>query len=159
MSQSSRRLRLAGPAEPVPDDRVPVARRLLDRLAPVEPVLVNQALTDSGGPDLIVKGPAWQEVEALESDPRYLIGRLHQALSALLQADLPPMGAVDELLSDAIEDAVAYRTARWLACPCSEGCDRCQPDRRRSAEYEGLFGQLGLIGDWPPPPPRLVVSR
>ena len=77
------RLRLADPAAPLPDDRAAVARALLDRYVPVDPsVLHYQVLAPIGWSSL-------GELHELERDPRYLIGRLAQALSG---AGLPGFG-------------------------------------------------------------------
>ena len=95
------RLYLVPADGPVRDDRAAVARALLDRWYPICPVLTDQAMA-SLGDDLAA-------IEGLENDPRYLIGRLSQALTALLERDVPPLDATAQLLSEAIEDATNYR--------------------------------------------------
>ena len=65
-------------------DPVPVAVALLDRSWPL-----SLRLADAVGVN--VAGRA--ALRGLEKDPRYLIGRFQQALTALLAADLPPMDA------------------------------------------------------------------
>lgn len=42
--------------------------------------------------------PAPDELDELEADPRFVIGRLFQALTALLERDVPPMDATARLL-------------------------------------------------------------
>src|SRR5262245_24712354 len=84
-------LRLApSPSVGRPDTRVSVALALL---RPIEPILDN-ATTNALCPDGIDTAPA----DELATDPRYIIGRLHQALTALLAADVPPMDATAVLL-------------------------------------------------------------
>lgn len=102
-------LRLVDPAATIPDARASMARALLDRWFPIDSQRRDQAafLLD---PD----GVTAENTRKLESDPRYLIGRLQQALTALLAAEVPPMDATAQLLGQAIEDAIAYRTR---TCP------------------------------------------
>jgi hypothetical protein len=96
------RLRLAPPAAALPDTRAAIARALLDQYVPVHPVIDNQA---SGifGFDRAAHG----KLGDLHSDPRYMIGRQFQALTALLEQEVPPMDATAQLLDQAIRDAVA----------------------------------------------------
>jgi hypothetical protein len=149
------RLRLAEPAATVPDTRASVARALLDRWAPVATPVADQELTMLN-PD----GGTGERYRELASDPRYLIGRLSQALTALLSADIPPMDATAELLGQAIEDAIAYRRRTCPACeresPETGICAGCWPSWRQANAYEGLSLSLGIIGD--PRPPRLRVA-
>jgi hypothetical protein len=146
------RLHIVPPAQPEPDDRARVARALLDRWFPVHQVLGDQALA-SLGDDMAA-------VEELESDPRYLIGRLSQALTALLKQEVPPLDATAQLLGEAIEDAATYRRRVCRNCPSEGVCARCAPDWRRAEAYEALWRELGLIGALPRPRPRLkAVTR
>lgn len=131
----------------VRDDRAAVARALLDRWYPICPVLTDQAMA-SLGDDLAA-------IEGLENDPRYLIGRLSQALTALLERDVPPLDATAQLLSEAIEDATNYRRRVCRDCPPDSFCGRCAADWRKAERYEGLWRDLGLIGELPRPRPRL----
>lgn len=141
LKRDSIRLRIAPPAESVPDDRARVARALLDRCFPVHPVLEDQALS--------ILGDDMAGLEELEHDSRYLIGRLSQALTALLAREVPPLDATAQLLSDAIEDATRYRRRVCSSCPSEGVCGRCAPDWRRAAAYEALWRELGLIGELP----------
>jgi hypothetical protein len=140
------RLRLADAAAPLPDDRAAVAQALLRRYAPVLPVIDNQIMSALGF-DRAAAG----KLDELHSDPRYLIGRLSQALTALLEQDVPPMDATAQLLADAISDAIAYRLDRAAGCRCGDECDRCLPEGRKALAYEGLWDQLGVIGELPKP--------
>jgi hypothetical protein len=131
----------------VRDDRAVVARALLDRWFPICPVLTDQAMA-SLGDDLAA-------IEGLGNDPRYLIGRLSQALTALLERDVPPLDATAQLLSEAIEDAANYRRRVCRDCPPDSFCARCAAGWRKAERYEGLWRDLGLIGELPRPRPRL----
>jgi hypothetical protein len=82
---------------------VPMALALLDRWWPEVP-----ALTDQPRPD---------DLSDLENNPRFLIGRLQQAITTLMSASLPPMDAQTELLSHAITDAIAWRLHQERPCP------------------------------------------
>jgi hypothetical protein len=146
------RLRLADPAAAVPDTRASVARALLDRWFPIDAPRADQAvcLLD---PD----GRATGNYRELQNDPRYLIGRLQQALTALLQAEVPPMDATAQLLDEAIRDAIRYRRR---TCPdCRDGiCCQCRPHWQQAAAYEALRSELGIIGGPLPEKPRLRVA-
>jgi hypothetical protein len=141
------RLYLVPADGPVPDDRAAVARALLDRWFPICPVLTDQAMANLGD-DLAA-------IEGLENDPRYLIGRLSQALTALLERDVPPLDATAQLLSEAIEDAAIYRRRTCRDCPPDSFCPRCAANWRKAERYEGLWRDLGLIDELPRPRPRL----
>lgn len=149
LKRAQARLQLVPAAGPVPDDRAGVARALLDRWFPIHPVLVDQSLT--------VLGDDLAAVEELESDPRYLIGRLSQALTALLEREVPPLDATAQLLSEAIEDATRYRRRVCKDCPSDSVCARCATDWSRAERYEALWRDLGLIGELPRPRPDLKV--
>jgi hypothetical protein len=120
------------------DDPVPVALALLDRQWPDGPALAEEAGLDAA--------------TALERDPRYVIGRLQQALTALLAADLPPMDAQTSLLSRALADAIAWRRHQDRPCPrCAESlCDPCNADWDQADRYHVLARALGAVGDIPP---------
>jgi hypothetical protein len=153
------RPRLVPPAEP---DRAELATRtslalqLLSQYAPLTPPLADCAN--------LVLGDARRA--ELETDPRYLIGRLQQALTALLDAHpyLPPMDAQTELLSEALDDAIEYRRFR-----ISDGCAECialdatcathNEDWIRSERYEALLVALGGTADDPTPRPQLTVVK
>ena len=139
-------LRLAPPAATVPDTRASVARALLDRWFPVDSPRSDQALTV-----LCPDGISSENLRKLETDPRYLIGRLQQALTALLQAEVPPMDATAQLLGEAIEDAISYRRRRCNACPPDGMCAKCWPSWRQASAYEALWSELGIISEKRPP--------
>jgi hypothetical protein len=147
-------LRLADPAAEVPDSRASIARALLDRWFPVDSPRSDQAVTMLD-PD----GQGSRNWNALESDPRYLIGRLQQALTALLQAEVPPMDATARLLDEAIRDAITYRRRTCAKCAADGICAKCWPDWRQASAYEALWGELGIIGDRPVKRPLLRVSQ
>jgi len=88
----------------------------------------------------------------LEKDPRYLIGRFQQALTALLDADLPPMDAMTCLVSEALADAIALRQHNWKPCRnCDESftkvphCRRCTADFDQADRYHALVRALGAV--------------
>jgi hypothetical protein len=141
------RLYLVPADGPVRDDRAAVARALLDRWYPICQVLTDQAMANLGDDLAAFKG--------LENDPRYLIGRLSQALTALLERDVPPLDATAQLLSEAIEDAVNYRRRVCRDCPPDSFRARCAADWSKAERYEGLWRDLGLIDELPRPRPRL----
>jgi hypothetical protein len=122
------------------------------------PVSVAVALLDqhwAASPPLAEIGGASTSASAvttLKSDPRYLIGRLQQALTALLAVDLPPMDAQTSLLSQALIDAIAWR--RHDDRPCRDCglslCEPCNADGEQIDRYHALARALGAVGD----PPR-----
>jgi hypothetical protein len=118
---------------------VGVALALLERHWPTCP-----ALEDS----IDTRAPA-----NLERDPRYLIGRLQQALTVLLEQDLPPMDSQTALLSQALSDALAWRTHEGRACTtCDQSddfCDACTADWAQAERYHELARALGAVDDWP----------
>jgi hypothetical protein len=90
----------------------------------------------------------------LERDPRFLIGRLQQALTVLLQQDLPAMDAQTALLSQALRDALAWRTHEGRPCAaCDQNsedfCDSCAADWAQADRYHELARALGAIDGWP----------
>ena len=112
-----------GPGHPVP-----VALALIDRQWPACPALADT-------------------VAELESDPRYLIGRLQQALTCLLAEDLPPMDAQTSLLSEALADAIAWRQHQDRPCQhCGQSlCGPCDADWDRADRYHELARALGAV--------------
>jgi hypothetical protein len=134
----------------LPDTRAAVARALLDRHFPVDNVIANNAAHNLRG-----NMAAYRE---LESDPRYLIGRLQQCLTALLQQEMPPLDATMTLLAEAIKDAIAYREHDCPKCPPEEPCAECAEDWNRAGRYEGLWRELGTIANFPPPRPKLKAA-
>jgi hypothetical protein len=124
---------------------VPVALALLDQHWPAAPGPDTAALTDA--------------LAALANDPRYLIGRFQQALSVLLVADLPPMDPLTSLLSQALDDALAWREHHDRPCADCIGddafCPACAADSDLADRYHALARALGAIGDVPAAlPPR-----
>ena len=90
----------------------------------------------------------------LEGDPRYLIGRLQQALTVLLGQDLPPMDAQTALLSQALGDALAWRTHEGRPCAAcdqsgEEFCGTCTTDWVQADRYHELARALGAVDDLP----------
>ena len=89
----------------------------------------------------------------LERDPRYLIGRLQQALTVLLEQDLSPMDTQTALLSQAIGDALAWRTHEGrpcVACDQSEDlCDGCAANWAQADRYHELARAMGAVENWP----------
>jgi hypothetical protein len=116
---------------------VPVALALLDQRWPVGPVIA-----DTTGASAFT---------ALQADPRYLIGRLQQALTALLATDLPPMDPQTSQLSQALADAIAWRHHDSRPCPnCAEAlCGPCNADWDQADRYHALARALGAVGDLP----------
>jgi hypothetical protein len=125
------------------DDPVAVAVDLLDRHWPASPPLADIAGASTSA----------SAVATLESDPRYLMGRLQQALTVLLAVDLPPMDAQTALLSQALIDAIAWR--RHDGRPCRDCgvslCESCNADGDRVDRYQALARALGAVGDPLPP--------
>jgi len=126
-----------------PDGRVSVALALLRQRWPISPALADHA--DTGA---VIK---------LENDPRYLIGRLQQALNVLLSSGgLVPLDAETSLLSQAIADAIAWRQHRDRRCPgCADSlCAACSADCDQASRYHALARALGAFGTPPAPPTR-----
>jgi hypothetical protein len=122
------------------DTTIPVALALLSRQWPEVPALAEQPRADA--------------LAGLESDPRYVIGRLQQALTTLLAGDLPPMDAQTLLLSQALADAIAWRLHDDRPCPrCADSlCESCSTDWDQAGRYHALARALGATGDPPSPP-------
>ena len=119
---------------------VPVARALLDRQWPASPPLADTVGASTGRA---------QAVTALESDPRYLIGRFQQAMAELLATDLPQMDDMTSLLSAAFADAIAWRHHDDRPCAhCGESlCAPCNADWDQADRYHALARALGAVGD------------
>jgi hypothetical protein len=116
----------------------------------VHPVLSNQALA--------IYGDDFEAVRGLEGDPRFVIGRLFQALTALLEQEVPPMDATAQLLDDAIRDAIACRQTTCPKCPPEDTCADCAANWRKAERYAGLWDALGVIGELPKPRPELKAA-
>jgi len=129
-------------APDAPGNPVPLALALLDRQWPEIPALVDQPRADV--------------LADLESNPRYLIGRLQQALTILMAGDIPPMDSQTALLSQAIEDAMAWRLHDGRPCPhCTDSlCEQCNADWDQADHYHALARALGVMGDRPVPGPH-----
>jgi hypothetical protein len=114
---------------------VPMALALLDRWWPEVP-----ALTDQPRPD---------DLSDLENDPRFLIGRLQQAITTLMSGGLPPMDSQTQLVSQAIADAIAWRLHEDRPCPncADELCEPCAADWHQADNYHALARALGATGD------------
>jgi hypothetical protein len=103
------------------------------------------ALDDSPPGDVLAK---------LASDPRYLVGRLQQAMTVLLAENLPPVDPQSAVLSQALDDALAWRTHQDRHCArCDERrdelCDQCTVDYDQASRYHELARALGVVGDAP----------
>ncbi len=116
---------------------VPVASALLDRWWPEIPALDDQPRAD--------------ELSDLESNPRFLIGRLQQAMTVLMSGDLPPMDLQTELLSQAIADAISWRLhdGRPGTRCGDELCEHCNAAWDQAERYHALARALGAIADPP----------
>jgi hypothetical protein len=123
-----------------PETIASVALALLDERWPTIP-----ALDDSPMGDVLAK---------LASDPRYLVGRLQQAMTVLLANDLPPADPQTALLSQALDDALAWRTHQDRRCAQCDKlwddlCDQCTADYDQADRYHELARALGVVGDVP----------
>jgi hypothetical protein len=72
----------------------------------------------------------------------------------LLEQDLPPMDAQTALLSQALNDALAWRTHEGRPCAaCDQNgedfCDQCAADWAQGDRYHELARALGAVDDWP----------
>jgi hypothetical protein len=139
MADTSRRPGRTSPAD-ITNGPICTALALLEQHWPSCP-----ALEDS----IDTRGPV-----GLERDPRYLIGRLQQALTVLLEQDLPPMDAQTALLSEALGDALAWRTHEGRPCAaCDQSgedfCDPCAADWAQADRYHELARALGAVENLP----------
>jgi hypothetical protein len=122
--------------------------------APGDPVPVALALLGRWWPDVraLADEPRADELADLERNPRYVIGRLQQAITTLLAGDVPPMDSQTALLSQAIGDAIAWRLHDGRPCPdcVDELCGPCNADWTQADRYHALARALGAMGDRPP---------
>jgi hypothetical protein len=128
-----------------PSSRVSLVLALLDERWPS-----IAALDDSPVGDVLAE---------LASDSRYLVGRLQQAMTVLLADDLPPVDPQSALLSQALDDALAWRTHKDRHCAScdelrDELCDRCNADYDQASRYHELARALGVVGDIPCAAPK-----
>jgi hypothetical protein len=126
------------------------------RHEPGHPISLVLALLDQRWPSIpaLDDSPAGDVLAKLASDPRYLVGRLQQAMTVLLADDLPPVDPQSALLSQALDDALAWRTHQDRSCAqCDELrddlCDRCNADYDQASRYHELARALGVVGDIP----------
>jgi hypothetical protein len=131
-------------AAPAREGPVALAVALLDRRWPAGPPLADAVGASNAGSDAAT---------VLDTDPRYIIGRLQQALTILLATDLPPMDSMTSLLSAALRDAIAWRQHKERPCEdCDQSlCDRCDADWDQADRYHALARALGATGDVPRP--------
>lgn len=120
------------------------------------PISLVLALLDQRWPPIasLDDSPAGDVLAKLANDPRYLVGRLQQAMAVLLADDLPPVDPQSALLSQALEDALAWRTHQDRRCAqCDELrdelCDQCNADYDQASRYHELARALGVVGDIP----------
>jgi len=135
-----------------------------------QPVSVALALLDQRWPPAPAPSTiAGEQAQGrLDDDPRYLIGRLQQAINVLMAPGLAAADPLTTLLTQAITDAFAWR--RHDDRPClhcgNEMCPACSADWDQSDRYHELARALGAIGNrprrsttgsWPPSdqPPQL----
>jgi hypothetical protein len=123
---------------------VSVALVLLGQQWPVDPPIVSMQRGGTAG-----TGNAL----AVETNPRYLIGRFQQAIATLLDTDLPPMDTLTALLAEAIADAISWRQHDGRPCPSCEKwlCGSCLADWEQADRYHALARALGAICDPAPP--------
>ena len=114
------------------------------------------ALLDERWPSIAAldDSPVGDVLAELASDPRYLVGRLQQAMTVLLADDLPPVDPHSALLSQALDDALAWRTHQDRHCAqCDELrdelCAECNADYDQASRYHELARALGLVGNIP----------
>jgi hypothetical protein len=133
----------------------------MTRTTAENPASVALALLDQHWPPIpdLEDGPAGEALGRLQADPRYLIGRFQQAMTALLTAGLPPMDPHTALLSQALKDAIDARTS--TCDQCGDGiCARCSADRIQADRYHELARALGAVGNPPVTiPPRGRPAR
>lgn len=123
---------------------------------PHSPVSLVLALLDHRWPSIAAldDSPAGDVLAEMASDPRYLVGRLQQAMTVLLANDLPPVDPQSAVLSQALDDALAWRTHQDRHCAqCDELrdelCDQCNADYDQAGRYHELARALGVVGDVP----------
>ena len=123
---------------------------------PHSPVSLVLALLDQRWPTITAldDSPTGDVLAEMASDPRYLVGRLQQAMTVLLANDLPPVDSQSAVLSQALDDALAWRTHQDRHCAqCEELrdelCDQCNADYDQASRYHELARALGVVGDVP----------
>jgi hypothetical protein len=123
---------------------------------PGHPISLVLALLDERWPSIAAldDSPAGDILAELASDPRYLVGRLQQAMTVLLAGELPPVDPQSAVLSQALDDALAWRTHQGRHCArCDELrdelCDECNADYDQAGRYHELARALGVVGDIP----------
>jgi hypothetical protein len=128
---------------------------------PFHPISLVLALLDQRWPPIAAldDSPAGDVLAKLASDSRYLVGRLQHAMTVLLADDLPPVDPQSVLLSQALDDALAWRTHQDRHCAqCDELydelCDQCTADYDQASRYHDLARALGVVGDIPSAVPR-----
>jgi hypothetical protein len=128
-------------------DPVSIALILLGRQWPLELPIVSMRGGNTARAD---------DAMAVETSSGYLIGRFQQAISTLLDTDLPPMDTLTALLAEAIADAITWRQHDGRPCPsCGQWlCDSCLADWEQADRYHALARALGVVCD-----PHLVTSR
>jgi hypothetical protein len=136
--------------DPTAHGPIPVALALLDQQWP--PVSAMQDGTTGEG------------LARLKTDPRYLLGRLQQAMTVLLATDLPAMDPQTALLSQALQDALDWRTHRDRPCDqCNqcgdELCGQCSADWDQADRYHELARALGAVGDLPSARPAAACGE
>jgi hypothetical protein len=118
------------------DGPIPLALALLDQRWPTVP-----AVDDAAGQAAMA---------TLGADPRYLVGRLQQAITVLLADDLSAMDPHTLLLSQALADAIAWRHDQCRPCHCAETQgEACAANCDQADRYHGLALMLGAVGDLP----------
>jgi hypothetical protein len=117
-----------------------------------QPVAVALALIDQRWPSV----PALSTIAGngaltrLEDDPRYLVGRLQQAINVLMAPNLAPADPMTLLLSQAISDALSWRLHDdRRPCPhCGdEMCPACSADWDQADRYHELARALGAVAN------------
>jgi hypothetical protein len=123
---------------------------------PSDPISLVLALLDERWPPIAAldDSPVGDVLAQLASDPRYIVGRLQQAMTVLLADDLPPVDPQSAVLSQALDDALAWRIHQDRHCArCAqlrdELCDECNADYDQADRYHELARALGIVGDIP----------
>lgn len=86
------------------------------------------------------------------ADPRYWVGRLQQALTAILAGEIPPADTRTALLGEALQDAIVSRQRTCQRCPPGGLCDGCTASWDQAGRYHVLARELGAFGDPPGQP-------
>jgi len=91
-----------------------------------------------------------EALNRLEADPRYLVGRLQQAINVLMAPNLAPADPMTLLVSQAISDALSWRLHDdRRPCPhCGdEMCPACSADWDQADRYHELARALGAVAN------------